>query len=463
MTKQQLFKVHLPFALLISAVLALATSSSLMAQSGPPPEVRAAIRSVEDMLAGADLESLRSFADSQLAQEYRDRFDDAQLQDYFEPLRAAAKGALGDATVELRGDGLHLIFQDQRRGEYLLHLDDSGRITKLELLASEAAATSPLPPLSWSGLAGTFEGLAGHGFSGVVLAVHEGKLMLRQGYGVADPGSKTPIKLEQIFGIGSTPIDFTVSSILLLSERGQLSLDDPITRFFDNVPADRAAMTPRQLMTGRSGLPNFHDSTDDWDPDLAWVGRDAAVARIMAAPLLFKPGEGQEHSHSAFGLLAAIVEKVSGKSYRDFVRAEILDKLKMARTGFYGESGGFAVSDFAVGQGATSVGVPNIPPNWGPTSWLVMGSGGMYSTLDDMNRYYLALEAGTLFATDEARGWQRKAGLDVGGSDRGYFIVHVSDGKGSNVLMLSNSEGRSDQMRQLVQGLAGLVLPKSAP
>ncbi len=89
-----------------------------------------------------------------------------------------------------------------------------------------------------------------------------------------------------------------------------------------------------------------------------------------------------------------------------------------------------------------------------------MGSGGMYSTLDDMNRYYQALEAGSLFATDHARAWQRKAGVDVGGSDRGYFIVHVSDGRGSSVLMLSNSEGRSAQMRQLVQALANLVLPK---
>ena len=460
MTQQQPFKAHLALVLLISSVLALATSSLLIAQSGPPPEVRAAIRSVEDVLAAADQESVQTFANTRLAPAYRQSFDDAQLQAHLERLRAAARGALGDAMVELRGDGLHLILQADRRAEYVLKIDDAGKITKLDLLASGPVNDVKLPAVTWSALSDTFEALAEHGFSGVVLAIQDGQEIVRQGYGLADPGSSSPISLTHIFGIGSTPIDFTVSSILLLSERGELSLDDPITRFFDKVPADRTAMTLRQLMAGRSGLPNFHDNADDWDPDLAWVDRDSAVKRILALPLLFKPGEGQEHSHSAFGLLAAIVEKVSGKTYREFVRAEILNKLKMAHTGVYGESGGFQVSDFAVGQGATSVGVPNIPPNWGPTSWLVMGSGGMYSTLEDMNRYYQVLEAGTLFTSDDARSWQRKAGLDVGGSDRGYFIVHVSDGKGSSLLLLSNSEGRSEEMRQLVQRLADLVLPK---
>jgi CubicO group peptidase (beta-lactamase class C family) len=460
MTLQSPFKIHLALVLLISAVMALATSSLLQAQSGPPPEVRAAIRSVEEMLAASGLKSMQTFADSQLAPAYRQSFDNAQLQTHFEKLRAAAKGALGDAMVELRGDGLHLILQADQRAEYLLKLDDSGKITALDVISSGVAREEPLPALGWPMLADTFSAMAAQGFSGVVLAVRDGEEVLRQGYGSADTVSGRQISLEHIFGIGSTPIDFTVSSTLLLDERGLLSLDDPITRFFDQVPADRARMTLRHLLTGRSGLPNFHDNADDWDPDLAWVDRDSAVKRILALPLLFKPGEGQEHSHSAFGLLAAIVEKVSGVTYREFVRAEILDKLGMARTGFYGEAGEFKVSDFAVGRGATSVGVPNIPPNWGPTSWLVMGSGGMYSTLDDMNRYYQALEAGTLFGTDEARSWQRKPGLDVGGSDRGYFIVHVSDGKASHVLLLSNSEGRSDQMRQLIQRLAELVLPK---
>src|SRR5262249_6077131 len=150
------------------------------------------------------------------------------------------------------------------------------------------------------------------GFAGVVMVARDGKIVFNQAYGMANRDKKIPIKLDTIFAIGSTPIDFTKVGILLLAERGKLKLDDPLTKHFDNVPDDKRGITIRHLMTGRSGLQDFHDVPGDQDPDHSWIDRDEAVRRIFAQQLLFEPGKGRQHSHSAWGLLAVILEKASG-------------------------------------------------------------------------------------------------------------------------------------------------------
>jgi CubicO group peptidase (beta-lactamase class C family) len=299
---------------------------------------------------------------------------------------------------------------------------------------------------TWETLASDFQRAEQAGFSGVILVKREGKELLR---------NKTAP--DTIYCIGSTPIDFTVTGIMLLGQRGKLALDDPITRFFPDAPADKRAMTIRHLLTGKSGLPNFHHVPTDWDADLAWIDRDTAVKRILAQPLLFPPGQGEAHSHSAFGLAAAIIEVVTGTSYPHFVRTEILKPLGMTRTGFYGESLGLQAKDFAVGHGDSSVGLPNIPPNWGPTSWLVMGSGGMFSTLTDMDRYYAAIASGKLLTGAWAK-WQQGEEVGVGGSDRGYFIFHATNGKGTEALFLMNGEGHAPAVRAMNKALRGLVM-----
>ncbi len=439
----------------IIALTFLALASPARAQNGPPPKVRQAIDAVVGMLAASDEASLTSFAERNLAASYRSGFAPGKLLEHLRALRAATRGTSGGLMVRREDSGdLILELEGERRANVRLALDGDFAITKLQLDDSQSEAAPPPPSLAWETLGDTFRET--EAFAGTALAIHDGKTVLEQAYGLADRESGRRTTLDTAYCIGSTPIDFTSLAIRLLGQRGKLRLEDPIDRFLKNVPTDKRGITIGHLMTGASGLPNFHDvAGKDWNPDLAWIDRETAIARILAQPLLFAPGTGRQHSHSAFGLLAAIVEIISGDSYAQFLRREIFTPAGMTRTGFYGETLGLTQADFATGYGPSSAGLPNIPPNWGPTSWLVMGSGGMFSTLGDMQRFYEAVDAGRF-----VKGEWLKTGptADVGGSDRGFYIFHVTNGKGSRVLFLTNGKGRRPAIRALQRGLEKLVL-----
>ncbi|GAA4854715.1 hypothetical protein GCM10023332_02860 [Luteimonas vadosa] len=443
--------------LLLLALLLMLPVKASAAQGGPPPALRDAISAVEAMLGGTDEASLSAFAEQRLAPAYRARLGEGATA-HLRALREAAREALGDVAVEMEEDGLHLVISDTRFADYRLAIDDAGLLTALELVKSGVAVVPAAPALTWESLPGALREAEARGFSGVVSATRDGRPVLRQAYGLADRERRRATKLDTIYGIGSAPIDFTVTATYLLVQRGRLSLDDRIGKFIPGVPADRSAMTIGHLLGGRSGLPDFPAQESDWDADLAWIDRDTFVARVMAQPLLFAPGTASAHSHGAYGLLAAIIELATGERYRDFIQREILDVAGMRRTGFYGDRKEFSLDDFAVGYGPSSVGLPNIPPNWGPTSWLVMGSGGMYSTLEDMQRFHDAISAGRILR-DPWRAEQAGPRVGVDGSDRGYHHFHAFDGKGNRIELLMNGEGRTEQMRALQRAMEQLVEP----
>jgi hypothetical protein len=90
-----------------------------------------------------------------------------------------------------------------------------------------------------------------------------------------------------------------------------------------------------------------------------------------------------------------------------------------------------------------------------------MGSGGMFSTLEDMDRFYTAAASGSLPLGEAGRRRFTGETVGVGGSDRGFFIFHASDGRGDSVLLLINGEGRSPTMRALTRQLSNLVMDRS--
>lgn len=321
-------------------------------------------------------------------------------------------------------------------------------------------ATNSLPAavLTLHEIKSELAALEAHGLSGAVLLKIDGKIVHGEGYGFASPATNKKNEIETIFDVGSRPIDFTIASIFLLEQRGVIDLNDSISEYVENVPEDKKAITLGQLVTGRSGLQDFHDAPADWDPDLAWIDRETAVRRIMAQPLLFKPGSENRHSHSAFGLLASIVETESGTAYYDFVRVSFLNPAGMNRTGEYGSYDGHSAEDFATGGGPSLVGDPNIPPNWGKTSWLVNGSGGMYSTLTDLMKFYVYLRNSGVLDPYYVSHFENRA-VNIDGTVRGFELFSSRDEKGADeVFLVVNMQGPNAIFGDISRALDAIIL-----
>src|SRR6516225_5990590 len=330
------------------------------------------------------------------------------------------------------------------------------------LLTTSAPDNSP-PTVSWDTLEARLKWEAGHGFSGVVLVARDGKVVFHEAYGLANREKKIAMRPDTILAIGSTPIDFTKAGILLLADRGNLSLSDAITKYFKNVPEDKRAITIQHLMTGRSGLPNFHELPTDRDPDHGWIDRDEAVRRILNRKLLFEPGQGRRHSHSAWGLLAAILEIVSGQSYPEFTREHLFKPAGMKDTGFFGER--FEEERMAVGYGPRKDGEINAPPYWGKTSWLVMGSGGQVSTAMDLWRWVHAVAGGKLLSPESLKQYLGPGqGILAGGDMYGFEIMYAGNSRSCMIVVSNAGSPKSmPQFRKLAEDLAALVSDRQAP
>ncbi|MCA9305012.1 MAG: serine hydrolase [Phycisphaerales bacterium] len=364
-----------------------------------------------------------------------------RADDAIDALREAAEAGF-DAWDAMASDpDLEAIRDDPRLGE----------------IREDAVRTNAFPALTWDTIPQRLEAMADRGYSGSVLIVRGGRVVLDDAFGFADREHNIPNRPDTIYCVGSTPIDFTKAAILLLNERGKLTLDDPITEYFDRVPEDKRAITIRQLMTGASGLQNFHDLPSDRDVDHSWIDRDTAVRRILSFPLLFEPGTGREHSHSAWGMLGAIVEIASGETYEEFITRSLLDPAGMHDTFDYGRP--IPRERMAIGYGRFADGEINAPPYWGPTSWLVKASGGMVSTTHDMNRWHEALYSGKLLSDDSLELYFGAPGEVLNGGSRYGYEISYCEGPSDRFYITSNSieghrlaAGFADDLGALISG-----------
>lgn len=426
--------------------------------------LRKRIQALEAMIQQGDEDSIHRFLDGHIADDLKQSQGARSLKELLGDIREACASAGGIVATRDGETGMRLVFEGRDENQLVFFRLDSFPPYRVVELSWEALPRPDRekPPwlegLTWENLEQTLQQAEQHGFSGTVLVVREDRLVLHEGYGVADRDQDIACTLNTVYAIGSTPIDFTHAAILKLRDLGLLTRSDPITRFFEKVPSDKQAITVDHLMTGKSGLPNFHHQAGvDEDPDLTWIDRETAARRILGSRLLFVPGEGNEHSHSAWGLLAAIVEIVSGETYIDFLRRHFFEPAGMASTGLYEEAKDFGVGRLAVGYGMQKPTQINTPAHWGQTSWLVMGSGGMVSTTGDLYRWDSAIRSGNLLS-DRSRQEYRLGGLSVGGNDRGFLCVLATRGE-SGVYLCSNSHvSTHDLARDVGDALADLVL-----
>jgi len=423
----------------------------LNSQDQPPKFVTDAIRSVERMLNSTGDAPIETFIERSMVKE--GEADRNALIDKFMKIRRESRGYMDDISVEPVPDGVRMIIsngQEEKHLNIVLDFEAQAIADILEVAPPERIN------ITADNLSETIDQLEKEGMAGVIYVKINGELVMKRAFGIANKELGYNNKTNVIFGTGSRPIDYTVAAIYLLDQQGLVHLDDEISKYFDDVPEDKSAMTIRHLLTGRSGLPDFFHTEADWDPDLAWIDRETAVGRLLSAKLLFEPGKGRSHSHGAFGLLAALIETVTGNTYFGFLNENFFEPAGMYQTGEYGDKKGLAISDFAVGGGPQTVGLPNIPPNWGPTSWLVKGSGGMYSSLDDLLKFYSYIRSGKVLDEQHNKIFHQPS-VNIDGSDRGFELFSAYGPPDTEIFLFINETGNRDKMRQLFRALEHLA------
>lgn len=422
-------------------------TAPLVAQNGT--DIESASMAVEVMLDQDDKASIDNFIE-----QYMVTVKDRKVTvEKITKIRKELSGLRDDIGLDLDDAGAILTFvsEDVEKRLRIKYDHDSQRITDLFILPPEEKLTFDIDDPD-----GAIQFMTDQGMAGLLYLKSAGKVVIKKPFGMANEPLGIANSVETIFAIGSRPIDFTKAAILLLDQQGLLSLDDPIDKHLADVPSDKKDITIKHLMSGESGLPNFFDTEKDWNADLQWVSRDEAVHRMMNQTLLFEPGKGYSHSHGAFGLLAAIVEIKSGKTYMEYLKANFMDPAGMTRTGAYGDKKDLEIKDFAVGGGPELVGLPNIPPNWGPTSWLVKGSGGMYSTLDDLLKFYSLVRNGEVFDPNHAS-YFKMYSADVDGSMRGFELFSAYNPDGGEIFLFLNKPGEDDVRRKVFRALEDLI------
>lgn len=426
-------------------------------QDAQPPEER--VQAIERMLMSGGDVALADFARGHLAPAYRESFEDERA--LVAHLAAVREAVAPVGALDLGMDGARLrvrVHNRERVSTVMVAFEDAPphRITELVLASREDKPAAP--KMRWETLEAQLEDAASKGFCGSVLALRAGEVVLDRGFGHADPERRHAVTPDTLFAIGSTPIDFTHGAILLLEQRGLLKLSEPLTVFFDDVPADKRGITLEHLRTGRSGLLDFPGIPGvDENLDLSWIDRDEFLRRVFASELLFAPGSDERHSHVAWGLLAAVIEVASDQDYESFLRENFFEPAEMQRTGHYPLAGRFPAGEVAVGLGGNLWGEVNSPQHWGESSWLVLGSGGMVSTTGDLLRWRRFLRGGqVLGAAALAKYGVTGVTLSEGGNDRGF--INTIGARGEDVVIVcSNSQVGIDDLTARVALAAAML------
>jgi len=241
-------------------------------------------------------------------------------------------------------------------------------------------------------------------FNGNILAAINGKPFYQESFGYADFNTKRLLNDSTVFELASVSKQFTAMGIIICKEKGLLSYEDKVKKYLPNFPYEN--ITIRQLLTHSSGIPDYEQQfKKNWDHKKIAGNKDVLDVLInVNDTLAFKPGSKWEYSNTGYAMLALIIEKVTEKSYNDFLAANIFKPLGMRHTFVYNtrRTTGKIPDNYALGFGWSDSLKKYILPDEDPKADFVYyldgiaGDGCVNSTTTDLLKWENALQASTL-------------------------------------------------------------------
>ncbi|PTX59021.1 CubicO group peptidase (beta-lactamase class C family) [Kordia periserrulae] len=313
-----------------------------------------------------------------------------------------------------------------------------------------------------------------------ILVAKDGEVVFRKAYGKANLELNVDMKPENVFEIGSITKQFTAVGVLMLLEEGKLSLEDEITKYLPEYPTQDTKITIHHLLTHTSGIKSYTSM-----PSLQeYARKDVTPMELIDSfknePMDFKPGEQYLYNNSGYVILGYIIEKITGKSYEEFIQKRIFDKLNMNNS-YYG-SKSTLIENRANGYQQGESGYVN-------ANYLSMtipyAAGSLMSTVDDLFTWNTAIRNHKLISKESTKkaftnytlnngspinygyGWQTVQIKDVpviahGGGIFGYTSqgVYVPS-ENVYVIILTNCNCNSPS--EIAYKVAAIAIGKSNP
>jgi CubicO group peptidase (beta-lactamase class C family) len=232
-----------------------------------------------------------------------------------------------------------------------------------------------------------------------VIIKKQGATILRKGYGMADLELGVPMAPDMVFRLGSMTKQFTAVAILMLAEQGKLNLEDTLDKYMPDFPTQGKRITIEQLLTHTAGIKEVTE-LPEW---LKMWRKDMTVQELLnlfkPLPLDFDPGTKWNYSNSGYIILGAIIEKVAGVSYEEFINTRIFKPLGMTHSCY-----GSATRVIPRRIPGYTLGNDKIYIN---AEYLSMtqpyAAGSILSNVDDLAAWDEALQAGKLIKPESLR------------------------------------------------------------
>jgi CubicO group peptidase (beta-lactamase class C family) len=302
------------------------------------------------------------------------------------------------------------------------------------------------------------------GFSGVVLVERKGIVEFRQAYGYADRRRKIRNTPVTRFELASLTKPFTAAAILKLQEQGKLRTSDLLDLYIGPLPPPKNLATIHHLALHQAGLVVR-------DAPLSADTREIFLQGVRTTPAESKPGEKYRYTNVGYGVLAAIIEIVSGSSYNDYLRQAILLPLGLKEAYFRDET----VPNLALGyQKPPDNPEPTLSTSRAPWDH---GAGGLMISVPDLHMAFKGLRSGRVLSQtslefmfhpwpEEGYGWHvrkdaaGRALIEKGGGHQAYasHLLHYPDDQ-VTIIWVTNSlhkRFRPDLNRRLSEAVLGV-------
>ena len=251
-------------------------------------------------------------------------------------------------------------------------------------------------------------------FNGSVLVAVNGKIIFEKAYGYANIEFNVPNDQNTSYHLASVSKTFTAAAILILEQRKLLSTNDFISKYLPDFPSGNT-ITIHHLLSHTSGIPNVNDLIEYQTASLLHQTPESLIALFKDKPLVFQPGARYQYSNSNYNVLAFIIEKVSGKTYGDFLSENIFKPLHMDNT-FHHNDAGRIIKNCSEGYASDgNFGLQKAAYfDWSSKT----GNGSIVSTTHDLLAWDRALYAEEILTAES----KKKMFTQYAGSGYGWYL-----------------------------------------